>query len=516
VRSAVKRIGALRLLVAGALQGRPARARVRGPGLKRVDGLLGVTKFRLDGGKPIGGFLAGGPRIVAPGLQLVRLLAQPGQGRGGILVRGTLAAQVPLDLGGCPIELGEAFLGPALFSVEGGAGMDQALEGGGRFGLRPAQGGERVGADRLRLGGLGLRRGALGDGRRGGGALGLRGLDLGSRAGIADEEEQRLQLADLGREIAITYGLTGLAAQTLDLRVEAAQHVLHTNQVVLGAFQPQLRLVAAGMEARDAGRVLEDAAPRLGLRRDQLADLALAHEGGRARAGGGVREQDLHVASPNLPPIDAVVRALLALDAPGDFEEIGVVEGRGRRAACIVGRERHLGDVAGRPVARAREDHVVHAGRAHVLVRALAHDPAKGLDEVRLAAAVGPDDAREPRLDEKLGGLDEGLEPDDAQPRELHGAALPAGGRASRLSRGASTPGWRSSAPGVERRRVTSAEQRVDDLLKFGNRHVSTIDFAVDEEGRRGVDPEALAPVLHVVHGVINLLVLQAGLELFL
>jgi len=45
----------------------------------------------------------------------------------------------------------------------------------------------------------------------------------------------------------------------------------------------------------------------------------------------------------------------------------------------------------------AGEDYVVHAGGAHVLVGTLAHDPAHGLDEIRLAAAVRADNAGKAR-----------------------------------------------------------------------------------------------------------------------
>src|SRR5262249_56269452 len=54
------------------------------------------------------------------------------------------------------------------------------------------------------------------------------------------------------------------------------------------------------------------------------------------------------------------------------------------------------------------------------LVGSLSHHPAQGLDEVRLAAAVRPDDAGQARLDGHVGRLDEGLEADQAQLAELH------------------------------------------------------------------------------------------------
>jgi hypothetical protein len=57
-------------------------------------------------------------------------------------------------------------------------------------------------------------------------------------------------------------------------------------------------------------------------------------------------------------------------------------------------------------------------------VRILAHHPAQRLDEIRLAAAVRPDHAGEAGFDEEVGGLDEGLETDQPQSRQLHAEIL--------------------------------------------------------------------------------------------
>ncbi len=45
----------------------------------------------------------------------------------------------------------------------------------------------------------------------------------------------------------------------------------------------------------------------------------------------------------------------------------------------------------------------------------------RALDEIGLAAAIGADDARQPALDDEIAGLDEGLEAEEAKPREFHG-----------------------------------------------------------------------------------------------
>src|SRR5262245_12898471 len=102
-----------------------------------------------------------------------------------------------------------------------------------------------------------------------------------------------------------------------------------------------------------------------------------------------------------------------------------LVELRRRLAGGVVDVHRDFGVVAGRAVVGAGEDHVVHVGGPQRLVRGLAHHPAQRLDQVRFAAAVGPDHAGEARLDQKVGRLDEGLESEQAQSRELHTDAIP-------------------------------------------------------------------------------------------
>ncbi len=71
---------------------------------------------------------------------------------------------------------------------------------------------------------------------------------------------------------------------------------VETREVVLGAFEPQLGLVAAAVKTGDAGGILQHAAALLGLGVDDLGDLSLAHERRRASARRGVLEQDLDVA----------------------------------------------------------------------------------------------------------------------------------------------------------------------------------------------------------------------------
>ena len=289
---------------------------------------------------------------------------------------------------------------------------------GARFGV--AQTGQAVRGDRLQARGFRLLRRAFGDFAHVGLELALGVGQILRGLAMQAERDQRLVLANVRRERLVARGLPRLPLQRIDLRVDLLHHVFETRQVFLRALQAQFRLVPARMQAGDAGGFFQNAAARLRLGGNDLADHALPHQRRRTRAGRGVGEQQLHVARAHLARIDAIGRARLALDATGDLDQFAVVEGGGRGARRIVEHQPDLGRVARGAIAGAGEDHVVHAGRAHVLVRILAHDPAQGLDEIRLAAAVGPDDAGEARLDLEFGRLDEALEADEPQLVEFH------------------------------------------------------------------------------------------------
>ena len=88
----------------------------------------------------------------------------------------------------------------------------------------------------------------------------------------------------------------------------------------------------ACMQASDTSRIFQHAAALFGLGLDDLANAALMHKRGRARAGGGVGKQDLDVAGAHLASIDAVVRTGVPLDTARDFQRILVIEGRRRRS----------------------------------------------------------------------------------------------------------------------------------------------------------------------------------------
>ena len=101
------------------------------------------------------------------------------------------------------------------------------------------------------------------------------------------------------------------------------------------ALQAELGLVAAAVQAGDAGGILQHAAALLRLGVDDLADPALAHQRRRAGAGRGVLEQQAHIARARILAVDPIGGACLALDAPRHLQDVGVVElGRRRARRC--------------------------------------------------------------------------------------------------------------------------------------------------------------------------------------
>ncbi len=391
-------------------------------GVRLRDALVGA-------GAPRGARLHFGPQRFLFG-------GEPAECGLGIGHQPALAFEVGGELHQPAVQFADAFLGARLLAVERLARDDEPLQHGGGLGLGLAHGGQAGRDLGLARGDVRLLHGAVGDDAHGLvlGALGI--ADLGVGGEPAQMEQHRLGAAHLAGNVAVAHRLACLGLERRDLRGDLVDDILDALQIVLGCPQPQLGLVAARVQAGNAGRLFEHAAALLGLGLDDLADAALMHQRRRARAGRGVGEHHADVARAHLAAVEAVDRALLALDAPRDFQRLEVVEGRRCLAIGIVDQNPDFGVVARRAVIVAGEDDVVHLGRAHGLVGRLAHHPAQGFDQIRFAAAVGADHSGQARLDLEIGGLDEGFEADQAQPRELHKGVIPSavlGGKEGRI-----------------------------------------------------------------------------------
>ena len=418
--SAASRAARSRMIAQRRLQLIAARAQIGERAGQFGKGFLRGGERRV--GRGVAAFDVGEPQGARLRFGLERLLlgVEARERRLGVGGKRALALEVGGELFEPPVELDDALLGASLLALERVARDNEALQRGGGLGLGLAQGRQAGGDLRLARGRLRLLAGARGDDAHGAvpQPLGLGDFRLGRAP--AQMQQQRFVAAHLAGNVAVAHRLPRLGLERGDLRGELSDDVLDAQQVLLGRLEPQFRLVASGVQPGNAGRLFEHAPALVGPRLDDLADAALMHQRRRARAGRGVGEQRGDVAGAHLAAVDAEHRALLARDAARDLERVGIVERRRRLAVAIVDRDPDLGVIARRPAGIAGEDHVVHLGAAHRLVGGFAHHPAHGFDQIGFAAAVRPDHAGQSGLDLKVGGFDEGLEADQAQPRELH------------------------------------------------------------------------------------------------
>ena len=203
--------------------------------------------------------------------------------------------------------------------------------GGGAFGFGLAQRRQRGRGIALRGRGPCRDIGGVGDHGCGRAASSSgRAAARASACGPAQIMRQRFGLADMAGEIAVARRLARLALQAGKLAFDFADHVFQARQIGFGGAQAQFGLMAALVQAADAGGFFQDGAARQRLLADQKADLALAHKGGRARARRGVGEEYLHVALAHVAAIDAIDGARLALDAAGNFDGVELVVRRRR------------------------------------------------------------------------------------------------------------------------------------------------------------------------------------------
>ena len=97
-----------------------------------------------------------------------------------------------------------------------------------------------------------------------------------------------------------------------------------------------------------------------------------------------------------------------------------IVEGGRCLAVFVIYQQADFGKIASRTTGCSTEDNIVHLATAHLLGGGLPHDPSEGLDEIRFAATVRPDDAGHTLFDHQLGRIDKGLESRKTKFGEMH------------------------------------------------------------------------------------------------
>ncbi len=373
---------------------------------------LGALHVLLGGGDPgvVFGHRAGG--FVAFGQQVA----------GAFVER----AERELELGGllaALFGLAAALLEPV---VELGGALAGALEeflaafdGGGQLGVGLVAGAQLLGMLVEQLAAvhqLGFALVQLGEqGRFAVGGVPQAGLEAVEPAlleGPAAEQDPVQQLAVFLVDLLVAAGGAGLALERAQRAVELGDDVVDAQQVGEGLLELDLGDPLALAVAGDAGRLLDQAAPLLRLAREDHADLALLDHRIGADAQAGVHQEVLDVAQPHLLAVDPVAAFAAPEDLPLHHDHaVDRVLGRG---VGLEG-EADLGHPHRRPFVGAVEDDVFHLVAAQALGRLLAEHPGDRVRQVRLAAAVGPDDRGDARREAHLDLFEERFEPGDLE-----------------------------------------------------------------------------------------------------
>ncbi len=233
---------------------------------------------------------------------------------------------------------------------------------------------------------------------------------LGLRFILAQQPQQLLFFFLVGLQCVELARHFRLAFQLFQVGVQFAQDVFHAREVFAGVVQAVFGFAAAFLVFGDAGGFFQEDAQLFRARLDDARDHALADDGVGARAQAGAEENILDVAAAHRLVIDVVSRGAVARQGAldGDFGELAPLAGS--LAVGIVEHQFHRG-AAGRLAMRGTvEDHVLHRFAAQFGRLGLAQHPARGIDDVGFAAAVGADHADQLTRHLEVGGIDEGFE----------------------------------------------------------------------------------------------------------
>jgi len=246
-------------------------------------------------------------------------------------------------------------------------------------------------------------------------------------------EKAHVQPGQLAVQLSVEAGLLGLLGQRFHVGGELADDVRDAQQVLLGLLEPTLGLALSRLVAGDAGGLLEQGAPVLGLGGENLVDAALPDDGVVLLAHAGVQEQVLHI----LQPAGYLVDEVLALAGPvhtaGDHD-LREVEGQG--AVAVIQHQRDLREAHGPLSVAASEDDVCHGTAPQRPGRLLAQHPADRIGHVGLAGTVRSDNSGDARGKLQLRLFREGLEAKDLQTLQVQYSLPPRSRRApaSRVS----------------------------------------------------------------------------------
>ncbi len=212
-----------------------------------------------------------------------------------------------------------------------------------------------------------------------------------------------------------------LALEMAQLLLDLLAQVIEPLQVLPGMADSGLGLAPALLVLGDPRRFLQKQPQVLGPRLDETRDHALLDDGVAARTQSGAEKQILHVAAPTAHTVQKIARLAVPrhLALHGDLGIAGVLTPG--TAIGVVEQQLDGGGAHRLATGGAVEDNVGHRLAAQRLRRHLAHHPAHCVDDVGLAATVGPDDPYQVARKQNNGRVDKGFEARELDLFQAHG-----------------------------------------------------------------------------------------------
>jgi hypothetical protein len=229
--------------------------------------------------------------------------------------------------------------------------------------------------------------------------------------------EATLELAVFGRDFR-------LLAQARELIAELLTDVFDAREILAGVGEAAFGFLAALAVLGNAGGFLEEDTKVFRLCLHDTADHSLLDDRVGARAEAGTQEEIVDIAAPNRDVVDVVAGIAVAREETLD-RQLGVLTPLSADPpfAVIEGKlDRRAPDRLA--IAGAVENHVLHRFAAQRRCFRFAEHPPDGVDDVRLAAAVGTDDADELARRRNRRRIDERFETGELDLGEAQGLEL--------------------------------------------------------------------------------------------
>src|SRR5207248_699422 len=149
-------------------------------------------------------------------------------------------------------------------------------------------------------------------------------LQLPGDLAVLLQAESDAQFLEPAAVLLVALGLGRLELDAAQLLFDLVDDVLEALDVLIDALQPAQRLDLLGLEAADAGRLLEDGAPLPCGRLQQDVHAPLLDDAVGVGAGAGAEEEVLDVLEAALLAVDEVLALAGAVDAARDLHFLGV------------------------------------------------------------------------------------------------------------------------------------------------------------------------------------------------